>query len=125
MNDKKISTEFFNDKGCISIGSGVIFVGSITAEGRAFINGKVTGEIFVDQLHVGTTGELRGVIKSREMEIQGEVHDDISCSERLFINSTGLVNGKLTYGELEVKKGGRFTGSMGLSNNHNLLGSAE
>ena len=59
------------------------------------------------------------------MEIQGEVHDDISCSERLFINSTGLVNGKLTYGELEVKKGGRFTGSMGLSNDHNLSGRAE
>ena len=125
MNDKKISIESLSDKDSISIGRGVTFVGSITAKGKAFINGKVTGEILADQLHVGTTGILSGVIKSREMEIQGEVHDDISCSERLFINSTGLVNGKLTYGELEVKKGGRFTGSMGLSNDHNLSGRTE
>jgi cytoskeletal protein CcmA (bactofilin family) len=125
MIDKKNSIESLSDKDSISIGVGVTFVGSITANGKAYINGKVTGEIFVDQLHVGTTGILSGVIKSREMEIQGEVHDDISCSERLFINSTGLVNGKLTYGELEVKKGGRFTGSMGLTNSHNLLGTNE
>ena len=53
MIDKKNSIESLSDKDSISIGVGVTFVGSITANGKAYINGKVTGEIFVDQLHVG------------------------------------------------------------------------
>ena len=71
----------------------------------------------VDDLHVGKSGIIKGKIKSREMAIHGEIHDDVSCAEHVLIHSTGLINGKLIYGELEIEKGGRVTGSMNQTNN--------
>ena len=91
-------------------------MGSISARGKAFINGMVSGEISADNLHVGTSGVIKGKIKSREMDIHGEIHEDVSCAEHMLIHSTRLINGKLIYGELEIEKGGRVTGSMNQTN---------
>ena len=100
----------------ITIGQGVTFVGSITARGKAFINGHVTGDISVDELQVGQNGVIKGKIKSVKMDIHGQVHEDVSCADHVLVHSTGLVNGNLIYGELEIQKGGRVTGSMVQSN---------
>ncbi len=116
MNEDKAGLEGLNLSNSITIGQGVTFVGSISARGKAFINGKVTGEVSVDDLQVGQYGVIKGKIKSREMDIHGEIHDDVSCAEHVLVHSTGLINGKLIYGELEIQKGGRVTGSMDQSN---------
>ena len=86
MNDEKTGLDSLNLSNSITIGQGVTFVGSISARGKAFINGAVTGDISVDG------------------------------SEHVLVHSTGLINGKLIYGELEIQKGGRVTGSMDQSN---------
>ena len=116
MNEEKNGLDSFNRSNSITIGQGVTFVGSITARGKAFINGAVTGEISVDGLQVGESGVIKGKIKSREMEVYGEIHDDVACAEHVLVHSTGLINGKLIYGELEIQKGGRVTGAMDQSN---------
>ena len=116
MNEEKAGLEGLNLSNSITIGQGVTFVGSISAKGKAFINGKVTGEVSVDDLQVGQYGVIKGKIKSREMDIHGEIHDDVACAEHVLVHSTGLINGKLIYGELENQKGGRVTGSMDQSN---------
>jgi hypothetical protein len=113
MNEEKTGLNNLNLSNSITIGHGVTFVGSITASGKAFINGAVTGDISVDELQVGENGVIKGKITSREMAIHGQVHDDVSCSEHVLVHSTGLIHGKLIYGELEIQKGGRVTGSMG------------
>lgn len=117
MNEKKDGLESLEVSHNIVIGQGVTFVGSISARGKAFINGKVMGDMSVDDLHVGKSGVIKGKIKSREMDIHGEIHDDVSCAEHVLIHSTGLINGKLIYGELEIEKGGRVTGSINQTNN--------
>jgi cytoskeletal protein CcmA (bactofilin family) len=116
MNEEKNGLDSFNRSNSITIGQGVTFVGSISARGKAFINGAVTGEISVDGLQVGESGVIKGKIKSREMEVYGEIHDEVSCAEHVLVHSTGLINGKLIYGELEIQKGGRVTGAMDQSN---------
>ena len=112
MNEEKNGLNNLNLSNSITIGQGVTFVGSISASGKAFINGAVTGDISVDELQVGESGVIKGNITSREMAIHGQVHDDVSCSEHVLVHSTGLIHGTLTYGELEIKKGGRVTGSL-------------
>jgi cytoskeletal protein CcmA (bactofilin family) len=112
MNEEKNVLNNLNLSNSITIGQGVTFVGSISASGKAFINGAVTGDISVDELQVGESGVIKGKITSREMAIHGQVHDDVSCSEHVLVHSTGLIHGNLTYGELEIKKGGRVTGSL-------------
>jgi cytoskeletal protein CcmA (bactofilin family) len=93
MNEKKAALESLEVSHNIVIGQGVTFVGSISARGKAFINGKVTGDMSVDDLHVGKSGVIKGKIKSREMDIHGEIHEDVSCAEHVLIHSTGLING--------------------------------
>ena len=45
MNEEKDGLGSLNLSNSITIGQGVTFVGSISARGKAFINGKVTGEM--------------------------------------------------------------------------------
>jgi len=116
MKEETTGLNSLNLSNCITIGQGVTFVGSISARGIAFINGSVTGEISVDDLQVGEYGVIKGKTKSREMDVHGQIHDEVSCSEHVLVHSTGLINGKLIYGELEIQKGGRVTGSMDQSN---------
>jgi cytoskeletal protein CcmA (bactofilin family) len=116
MNEEEASLDSLSQRNSITIGQGVSFVGSISARGKAFINGSVTGEISVDDLQVGEYGVINGKIKSRQMNVHGEIHDDVYCAEHVLVHSTGLINGKLIYGELEIQKGGRVTGSMGQGN---------
>jgi cytoskeletal protein CcmA (bactofilin family) len=96
----------------ITIGQGVKFVGSISLRGKAFINGSVTGDLTADDIEVGQFGVVKGKTMSREMNIHGQVHEDVKCVEHVLVQATGLVTGKLAYGELEIKKGGQITGSM-------------
>ncbi|NBS74535.1 MAG: polymer-forming cytoskeletal protein [Betaproteobacteria bacterium] len=112
MNEEKNRLDRFHLSDSITIGQGVTFVGSISARGYALINGDVKGEISVDHLQVGQYGVIRGKIISREMGVQGEIHNEVSCSEHVLVYSTGLINGKLSYGELEIQKGGRVAGIM-------------
>ena len=116
MKEETTGINSLNLSNSITIGQGVTFVGSISAKGIAFINGSVTGEISVDDLQVGEYGVIKGKTKSREMDVHGQIHDDVSCAEHVLVHSTGLINGKLIYGELEIQKGGRVTGSMDQSN---------
>jgi len=117
MIDEISGLESLNSNNSITIGQGVTFIGSITARGKAFINGQVTGDVSVDDLQVGQYGVIKGKIKSIKMDIHGQVHEEVSCTDHVLVHSTGLVNGNLIYGELEIQKGGRVTGSMIQSNN--------
>ena len=112
MNKENVDLDSLNLQNTITIGQGVTFAGSIAARGKVFIYGRVTGEIFVDELQVGQAGVIKGKIRSREIDVYGEIHDDVSCAEHVLVHSTGLIKGKLIYGELEIQKGGRLIGSM-------------
>ena len=97
---------------CLFIGYGVTFEGSISAKGTASINGSVTGEITVGRLDIGKGGMVKGVIRTKEISVQGDIYQDVLCTDLVFVHSTGLIDGKLQYGELEIQKGGRVAGAM-------------
>ncbi len=99
-------------KNNLFIGEGVVFTGSITAPGKVTIHGKVSGELVADDLQIGRAGHVSGKVKAREMDVYGELHDDISCQHHLLIHSTGKVSGNLDYSELEIERGGQFRGAM-------------
>jgi cytoskeletal protein CcmA (bactofilin family) len=94
------------------IGEGVTFKGSISAPGKAVINGNVTGELTADDLLIGTKGQVTGTVRAREIDVHGELNEDIVCKEHLLIHSTGKVSGTLEYHELEIQRGGKFKGNM-------------
>lgn len=94
------------------IGEGVTFKGSISAPGKAVINGNVSGELTADDLLIGQRGKVTGVVRAREIDVHGELNEDIACRSHLMIHSTGKVSGKLEYREIEIERGGKFKGTM-------------
>ncbi len=100
------------NKGSILIGEGVEVSGTFKVPGKAMINGSLEGELFADELTVGTKGKLRGTVSVRRADIHGESHDSITVSDHLVIRSTGQIHGLASYGKIEIERGGLITGRI-------------
>jgi cytoskeletal protein CcmA (bactofilin family) len=94
------------------IGQGVVFKGSLSVPNKATVYGTVDGDLTADEIYVGSSGTITGVIKARSIEVEGGLHQSIECSEHLYIRSTGRVSGKLDYSQIQIDRGGEFEGEM-------------
>ena len=94
------------------IGEGVTFTGSISAPGRASINGTVTGEIAVADLQIGPKGSVTGQINAQVIDVHGILAENIVCHDHILIHRSGSVSGNLDYSEIEIERGGQFKGQM-------------
>ena len=94
------------------IGEGVTFVGTITAPGRATVNGIVSGEITVHDLHIGAQGSVSGSIDAHTIDVHGVLAQHVVCHQHIMIHRDGAVSGKLEYAEIEIERGGQFMGQM-------------
>ena len=94
------------------IGEGVIFVGSISAPGRASINGSVTGEVTVADLQIGPKGSVTGQINAQVIDVHGVLAENIICHDHILIHRSGSVSGNLDYSEIEIERGGLVQGAI-------------
>lgn len=96
--------------GNLTIGEGVKVVGHLVVPGIAVINGTLEGGLQAGELLVGPQGSLSGQVAVRSADIHGATYDTLVASEFLCVRSTGVVNGKAHYGEIEIEKGGVIQG---------------
>jgi cytoskeletal protein CcmA (bactofilin family) len=101
-----------NHNNDLSIPDGVTFVGSINVPGFAQINGDISGEIICKELEVGPKGNIRGKVQAQEIQVHGQLENDINCMGLVKIHKTGKVSGKLSYSEIDIERGGQFVGVM-------------
>jgi cytoskeletal protein CcmA (bactofilin family) len=94
------------------INEGVSFVGTAQVSGCAKVNGTFTGELTTETLEIGPTGLIKGRVRAKEIDVSGVLMDDVVCQGLLQIRKTGTVNGKLTYSDLDIERGGRFEGDI-------------
>ncbi len=99
------------EKNVVYVGEGVSLNGSLQAQDVVVVDGTVDGEIWCSQLVVGPTGVVNGKIAVTEADIYGKVGSDIAVKQLLIVRSSGRVEGKWIYGEIEVEKGGVLTGA--------------
>ena len=114
MNDRT------TESGCIVVGEGVTVTGEFSVPGRAVINGSIAGDLQADELLVGATGKVVGSIKVRRADIHGETHEKLLASELLVIRSTGHVNGSVSFGGIEIERGGSMHGTLSPSKSEPL-----
>lgn len=107
MNDYNAS------KGNLHVGEGVIVTGTVHIPGKAVVNGVLNGELTADELVVGNQGKLTGKVSVNKAEIHGQTHDSLTVRDHLTLSSTGRVHGHLTYGEIEIERGGQVSGTVG------------
>src|SRR3954453_20988413 len=93
------------------LGRGTSFEGKLTFEGTVRIDGKLSGEIFSDDvLVVGEGAEVHAEIDIGEIIIQGTVVGNIRAKRGVEIHAPGRVRGDITTPSLQVDKGVIFEG---------------
>lgn len=93
------------------LGKGSEFEGKLTFEGTVRVDGKLSGEVFSDDvLVVGEGAEVRAEIDIGEIIIQGTVVGNIRAKRAVEIHAPGKVKGDITTPSLQIDKGVIFEG---------------
>jgi len=96
----------------IFIGNGVVFKGSISAPNQAIISGTVEGDVVAKDVLIGAAGVVSGRTEADFIDVKGELNEAVTSKNVLIVRSSGKVSGDVTYGELEIERGGKIKGSM-------------
>jgi cytoskeletal protein CcmA (bactofilin family) len=98
------------------VGQGISLSGEITACDRLVVEGSV--QVTLNQtraIEIAESGEFtNGKAEVEEAEISGIYEGELTVRNRLLIRSSGRVKGTVRYGEIEVERGGRITGSISM-----------
>ena len=99
----------------VIIGDGVKFKGEITDADEVQVDGSADLILETDNLVVGSTGNLKGTIKTDNADVWGSADGDIKVSGTLTIQEQGSVSGTVEYQSLQIKLGGKVSGDLKVS----------
>jgi cytoskeletal protein CcmA (bactofilin family) len=104
------------EKKRLIVGDGISLSGEITACDRLIVEGSV--QVTLNQtraIEIAETGRFtNGKAEVEEAEISGVYEGELTVRKRLLIRSTGQVKGTVRYGELQIEKGGKLSGSVSM-----------
>ena len=98
--------------GALYVGEGVFAQGAATVPGQAVINGKFKGAINASDIQIQARGIVSGTTKAEFISVVGKINDSVQATNTLTIGNTGAVSGDISYGSLEIAKGGELIGSL-------------
>jgi cytoskeletal protein CcmA (bactofilin family) len=94
------------------LGKGSEFEGKLSFEGTVRVDGKLTGEIFTDDmLIVGEGAEVNAEVTVGSIVIQGTVRGNITAKRSVEIHSPGRVRGNINTPSLFIERGVFFDGN--------------
>src|SRR5436190_23267185 len=94
------------------LGRGSEFEGKLSFEGTVRIDGKLTGEIFTDDvLIIGEGADVKAEINVGSIIIEGSVQGNITAKRSVEIHTPGRVRGNITTPSLQIEKGVLFDGN--------------
>ncbi len=93
------------------LGKGSEFEGKLSFEGTVRVDGKLTGEIFTDDvLIVGEGAELNAEVNVGAIVVQGIVRGNITAKRSVEIHAPARVKGNIRTPSLLIEKGVIFDG---------------
>lgn len=100
----------------LTVGQGISLSGEITACDRLVVEGSV--QVTLNQtraIEIARSGRFtNGKAEVEEAEISGVYEGELTVRRRLLIRGSGEVKGTVRYGELEVERGGKLSGSVAM-----------
>lgn len=97
----------------LTVGNDILLKGEIATCDRLVIEGAVDAKLNdVHTVEIAETGSFLGSAEIQDAEISGVFEGELVVRNRLVIYSTGKVRGKITYGEIEIERGGELTGEI-------------
>ena len=58
------------------------------------------------------SGVVTGKTTAQFVDVKGELNESVTSRELLIVRGTGRVRGTVTYGEIEIERGGQVKGDM-------------
>jgi len=100
------------------LGRGSEFEGKLSFEGTVRIDGKLTGEIFTDDvLIIGEGADVKAEINVGSIVIEGSVQGNITAKRSVELHTPGKVRGNITTPSLYIEKGVIFDGNCQMEQN--------
>jgi cytoskeletal protein CcmA (bactofilin family) len=100
----------------LMVGQGISLSGVITACDRLIVEGSVQVTLNETKaIEIAESGRFTdGKAEVEDAEISGTYEGELTVRNRLLIRATGKVKGTVRYGELEIERGGRLTGTVSM-----------
>ena len=100
------------------LGRGSEFEGKLSFEGTVRVDGKLSGEIFTDDvLIIGEGAEVSAEINVGAIIVEGTVHGNIHAKRSVEIRTPGRVRGNIATPSLQIEKGVIFDGQCQMEPN--------
>src|SRR5436305_13497151 len=95
------------------IGPGVSVKGEITSCNRLIVEGKIEAKLAdCPNVIIKEGGVFNGESTTEDADVQGSFDGKLVARKRLLVRATGRVSGTISYGELEIERGGRIAGEI-------------
>jgi cytoskeletal protein CcmA (bactofilin family) len=95
------------------VGREIVLSGQITSCDKLVVEGKVEASLTDSHaIEIADIGFFKGTAEIDTAEIAGRFEGTITVRDRLFIRSTGQVQGKIRYGQIEIEPGGVISGDV-------------
>ena len=103
-----------SERDIVNIGKSVIIKGELSGSEDLTIEGQVEGKIELRQnvLTIGPNARIKASVFAKTVVIQGEVHGNVTASERVEIRDSGSVDGDLSAPRVAISDGAHFRGSI-------------
>lgn len=101
------------NKRVLTVGPDIQMKGEITTCDRVVIEGMVDATMRdVHTVELAETGSLKGTAEVEDAEISGNFEGDLTVRGKLTVYTSGRVRGNVTYGEIEIQRGGQISGNI-------------
>jgi cytoskeletal protein CcmA (bactofilin family) len=95
------------------VGRGMSLSGDIRACNRLVVEGSVEATLHeCREMQITENGVFKGNASIEQAEVCGQFEGELTVSKRLFVRATGRVSGTITYGEIEIERGGKISGLL-------------
>ena len=93
------------------LSEGFYFKGELSAKGAIHVEGSLNGQVQVDELTIGSRGQVDGIVTCKNLHIKGRFSGTATCEE-LTVTSSATVDGHVVYKTLSVQKGAAIKGEL-------------
>jgi cytoskeletal protein CcmA (bactofilin family) len=102
------------ERDMVNIGKSVVIKGELSGSEDLTIEGQVEGKIELRQnvLTIGPNGKIKAQVFAKSIIVQGEVHGNVTATERVDIRDNGSVDGDLSAPRVAIADGAHFRGAI-------------
>lgn len=97
-----------------NIGKSITIKGDLTGEEDLVIEGNIEGRIDLpgNQLTIGANGEIKADVHGKTVVVIGHVKGNVSATERVEIQASGIVDGDVRAPKLVIAEGAVLNGAV-------------